>query len=113
MDDPDEKSQTSLVRYLPLLVVACGLAFGYAMGWHHYLSLEFLAESRDSLKASVADNPLLAPLVFVLLYTPCVATVAAIRQEFGKKWANFSIVYQLTVAYLAGLIVYQIGRWWL
>ena len=55
----------------------------------------------------------LAYLVFVLLYTPCVATVAAIRQEFGKKWANFSIVYQLTVAYLAGLIVYQIGRWWL
>ena len=73
MDDPDEKSPTSLVRYLPLLVVACGLAFGYAMGWHHYLSLEFLAESRDSLKASVADNPLLAPLVFVLLYALAVA----------------------------------------
>ncbi|MGE0491652.1 MAG: ferrous iron transport protein B [Vulcanimicrobiota bacterium] len=66
-----------------------------------------------ALSHSTTAAGALGYLVFVLLYTPCVATVAAIRQEFGKKWANFSIVYQLTVAYLMALVVYQIARWWL
>ena len=45
-------------------------------------------------------------LVFVLLYTPCVATLAAIRQEFGSRWAAISVAYQLTVAYLVALLAY-------
>jgi ferrous iron transport protein B len=52
----------------------------------------------------------LAFLVFVLLYVPCVATLGVIRQEFGTSWAVVSAVYQTSVAWLAGMLVYQGGR---
>lgn len=50
----------------------------------------------------------MAYLVFLLLYTPCVATVVALKQEFGRRWAAFSVVYQLVVAYLLGLVAYLV-----
>lgn len=49
-------------------------------------------------------------LVFVLLYVPCVATLGAIKQEFGASWAWTSAIYQTTVAWLAAFLVYQGGR---
>jgi ferrous iron transport protein B len=49
-------------------------------------------------------------LVFVLLYVPCVATLGAIKQEFGTSWAWTSAIYQTAVAWLAAFIVYQGGR---
>ncbi len=52
----------------------------------------------------------LAFLVFVLLYVPCVATLATIRGEFGLEWAIFAAVYQTGAAWLLSVIVYQIGR---
>jgi len=48
-------------------------------------------------------------LVFVLLYVPCVATLGAIRGEFGWKWAVFSAVYQTIAAWLLAVLVYQGG----
>lgn len=50
-------------------------------------------------------------MVFVLLYTPCLATVAAIRKETGSwKWTLLSIGIALTVAYMISLLVYQTGK---
>jgi ferrous iron transport protein B len=51
-----------------------------------------------------------ALLVFVLLYVPCVATVAAIRQELGGRWAAVSVGVSLTVAWVAATGVFQLGR---
>ena len=48
-------------------------------------------------------------LVFVLLYIPCVATLGAIRGEFGWKWAVFSAGYQVVTAWLLAVLVYQGG----
>jgi len=48
-------------------------------------------------------------LVFVLLYIPCVATLGAIRGEFGWKWAVFSAAYQTVAAWLLAVLVYQGG----
>lgn len=50
-------------------------------------------------------------LVFVLLYAPCVATLAALRAEFGARWAAFSFFYLLALAWLAGFVTYQVGGW--
>jgi ferrous iron transport protein B len=50
-------------------------------------------------------------LVFVLLYVPCVATLGAIRQEFGWRWAATAGLYQTVVAWVVALAVYQGGRW--
>jgi ferrous iron transport protein B len=49
-------------------------------------------------------------LVFVLLYVPCVATLGAIRHEFGGSWAVTSAIYQTAVAWFAAFLVYQGGR---
>ena len=48
-------------------------------------------------------------LIFSLLYTPCVAAIAAIRRELGTKWAVSVVFWQCLVAWLASLAVYQIG----
>lgn len=48
-------------------------------------------------------------LVFVLLYTPCVSVVAAMKKEYGSKMMYFSIFYQLILAWIVSFIVYNIG----
>ena len=73
------------------------------------------AETEDTtLSLALRENftPLsaFALLVFVLLYVPCVATLGAIKHEFGVSWAVTSAVYQTTVAWIIAFIVYQGGR---
>ncbi|MFU0823468.1 MAG: Ferrous iron transport protein B [Clostridium sp.] len=48
-------------------------------------------------------------LVFVLLYTPCITTVATMKKEYGNKMMFFSIVYQFILAWIAAFIVYNLG----
>ena len=51
-----------------------------------------------------------AMLVFILLYVPCVAAVSTLFKEMGsRKWAWFSIAWQIGCAYVMSLLVYQIG----
>ncbi len=56
-------------------------------------------------------TPLVASsmLVFSLLYTPCIAAVASIRREMGRKWALGVVLWQCSVAWLCALIVRLIG----
>ncbi len=50
-------------------------------------------------------------LIFVLIYFPCVAVVAAVKKETGGwRWAVFLAVYTTTLAYVMALIVYQLGN---
>ena len=49
-------------------------------------------------------------LVFCLLYTPCVAAVAAIRRELGTKWMLFIILFQCTVAWICAWFAYLIAN---
>ncbi len=49
-------------------------------------------------------------LLFVLLYFPCIATIAAIRHETGSwRWACFAAVYTTCVAWVVSAVVYQVG----
>ena len=49
-------------------------------------------------------------LLFVLLYFPCIATIAAIKGETGSwKWAIFAAVYTTAVAWIVSALVFQIG----
>jgi ferrous iron transport protein B len=72
------------------------------------------AEPQDtalSAALGTAFTPLaaLAFVVFVLLYTPCLATLSAIKSEFGWRWAAFSGTYQLGLAWLLAVVVFQVG----
>lgn len=48
-------------------------------------------------------------MIFILLYFPCVAAIAAIRKEAGWKWALFTVFYTTGLAWLVSFAVYQIG----
>ena len=66
---------------------------------------EQLIKSNNYSRASA-----LAMMIFVMLYFPCVATVAAIAQEAGGwKWALFSVVYNTVVAWLVAWGVYHLA----
>jgi ferrous iron transport protein B len=52
----------------------------------------------------------LAFLVFVLLYTPCMAALAAFRHEFGTRWMLITVVGQFLVAWSVAFVVFQGGR---
>ncbi|MCQ2590241.1 MAG: ferrous iron transport protein B [Treponema sp.] len=47
-------------------------------------------------------------LVFCLLYTPCVASIASVKRELGGKWAFAVVVWQCFVAWIMAFIVYLI-----
>ncbi|WP_407928999.1 hypothetical protein [Aestuariimicrobium ganziense] len=49
-------------------------------------------------------------MVFLLAYTPCVATLAAQRREIGMRWTLFGVLMQLVVAWTAAVVVFQVGR---
>jgi ferrous iron transport protein B len=49
-------------------------------------------------------------LVFLTAYTPCVATVAAQKKEFGTKWALIGVGLQLAIAWILAVAIFQIGR---
>jgi ferrous iron transport protein B len=73
-------------------------------------------EGDESNTLRVAIQKAMTPLVgyafmiFVLVYTPCLATVAAIRRETGTwGWAAFSVGYSLILAWILAFIIYQGG----
>lgn len=85
-----------------------------------YTGDEEVSESRLGSKLR-AENPVtghpdftspeaLAFIVFVLLYCPCIATLTAIIRETGSwKYGLFSVLYNTSIAWLIGWIVYQIA----
>ncbi len=71
----------------------------------------------DALKVSFdrssGGHPIpavLAFLVFLLAYTPCVATLAAQRREIGMRWTLVGVAMQLVVAWTLAVAVFQVGR---
>lgn len=63
-----------------------------------------------ALSALISPAAAYALLVFVLLYTPCVATLAAVRRESSSTGFTLRMIaYQLIVAWLVAFIAYQVG----
>lgn len=52
----------------------------------------------------------LAFMVFLMAYTPCVATLATQKREIGLKWTLVGLALQLSVAWLLAVAVFQVGR---
>lgn len=70
----------------------------------------------DALPERIAQQSDITPLIafaymlFTLLYFPCIATLAAIRQETGSwKWPLFAACYTTVLAWIVAFLVYQIG----
>ncbi|HIZ85025.1 MAG TPA: ferrous iron transport protein B [Candidatus Coprenecus stercoravium] len=63
---------------------------------------------QNALAQTVTPAAALAFMVFVLLYFPCIATFVAIKNESGGwKWAIYSAVYTIVLAWVVSFIVYR------
>lgn len=73
-------------------------------------TIEMLAGSGGMTVLFTSVPAFLSFLTFVLLYTPCVATVATMRKELGSVWKTaVVVVYQCALAWVCSCIVYQIA----
>lgn len=79
-------------------------------------TLGVLYTNDDIESVDLADRIPITPLVaygymlFVLIYFPCIATVAAIKNESGSwKWAAFTICYTTLLAWIVAFLVHQVG----
>ena len=62
------------------------------------------------LRDGITPMAAYAYLIFILLYFPCIATIAAIKNETGSwRWAGFAACYTTVVAWCVSALVYQIG----
>lgn len=61
------------------------------------------------ITAALTKQAAISMLVFSLLYTPCVAAIAAIKRELGAKWAITVVFFQCAIAWLFSLIFYQLS----
>ena len=98
-------------------VVASTMAVVYATSNEEAEMLEADFESADNelrISQLVHDNmtPLSAAsmLLFILLYMPCISTIVAIKNESGHwKWALFTVVYTIGLAWIVSTLFFQIG----
>ena len=70
-------------------------------------TLTILFGTTETLRNMLAPAAAGALLTFCLLYTPCVAAVASVQRELGKKWAVFMVLAQCGIAWLCALMI----RW--
>ena len=72
-------------------------------------SLSVLFGSTEALTAALSSLTALVLLVFCLLYTPCVASIATIKRELGGRWAVGVAVFQCVIAWIVAFIIRMIG----
>jgi len=68
------------------------------------------AQLATILSETLTPASALAFLVVQMLFIPCVATVATVKQETNSwRWTGFSVAYLLIISFVAGILVYQIA----
>jgi ferrous iron transport protein B len=72
-------------------------------------TLSILFGSTEALTSALTPLSAASFLVFCLLYTPCVAAIASVKRELGRKWALNVIVMQCVIAWLCSGAVYLVG----
>lgn len=113
-----EDSQTSMLAVIsgwltPLLVplglgdwrIATSLIAGFMAKESVVSTLSVLFGSTAGVLAALSPVSAVSLLVFSLLYTPCVAAVAAVKRELGGKWAVGVAVGQCAIAWIAAFLV--------
>ena len=69
-----------------------------------------LGGSTDKLHMLFTNLTAFVFLVFSLLYTPCVATIATVKRELGRFYALLVIIVQCSIAWFAAFLVYNAGK---
>jgi ferrous iron transport protein B len=76
-----------------------------------FLAKESVVATMEVLNVTASMTALTAipMMAFCLLYTPCVAAIAAVRRELGGKWAIAVVIFQCFVAWVAAFVCYWIA----
>ncbi len=82
-----------------VIVSALGIFFGFTDE----------AGFKNAILAVIDPPTALAFLVFVMAYIPCIATIATISSELGKKYAAFSAMYSFVFAYFLAFVTKLVG----
>jgi ferrous iron transport protein B len=93
-------------------IIVSTLGIIYTGGEDNTALLKERLQTERSSDGALVFSPLVAAslLLFVLIYFPCIATVAAIKNESGSwRWAFFVVIYTTALAWLVSFGVYQIG----
>ncbi|MBN2696996.1 MAG: ferrous iron transport protein B, partial [Bacilli bacterium] len=65
----------------------------------------------EPIRAAFTPAQAYAFMTFALLATPCIAALSAMRKELNSwKWFTFAVAYEMIVAYLVSLVIYQLAR---
>jgi ferrous iron transport protein B len=82
----------------------------YQLGEETNEKSEGLISKLQNPESGIKKLSAFAFMVFVLLYTPCIVSVIAIKREIGFRWMWFAVAYQFILAWVASFIVYQGGK---
>ena len=117
-----ENSQNSILAAIsgliaPVLVplglgdwrIATSLISGFMAKESVVSVLEVLFGAQGGVTAVMSSLSAASLLVFSLLYSPCVAAIASVRRELGRRWALYMVLWQCAVAWIAALLVRLIG----
>lgn len=78
------------------------------------LGIMYNTDGGESLAEAMRSSGVFSPAVaiafmlFVLLYFPCVATVATLRREVGWRWAAFTVVHSLLLAWVVAFAAFRL-----
>lgn len=80
-----------------------------------FMAKESVVSTITILTGGAAITEIMSPfvafvyMIFTLLYTPCVAAVAAVKRELGGKWAVIVVVLQCVIAWIVAFLVHSLG----
>jgi len=124
---PGGKIETSIIAWVGRLIAPIGAPMG--LGWKEMVALvsSLVAKEnsiatlgvlygvgeeglRQALPQAMGQASALAFLVVLMLFIPCAATVAVMKQEMGSwKWFISSFVFTIGVSFLGGVVAYHLG----
>lgn len=71
-------------------------------------TLFVLYGTKEAVLGAMSMASAFSLLVFCLLYTPCVATIAVVKRELGAKWASVVVLGQCIIAWIVAYVAYLI-----
>jgi len=100
-----------------LRAAARGLAEAYGAAKSDHGPKSAATDGQQGLLAAMRRNfggriEAFAYLLFVLIYSPCVAAVVVLGREAGWRWAAFSVAYQTLLAWFVSSVFYQLATFW-
>ncbi|MFA6743775.1 MAG: ferrous iron transport protein B, partial [Candidatus Neomarinimicrobiota bacterium] len=95
-----------------IIISTLGILYGVTEETAEAASKSHMTSVGYQISRDPSYSPLMAIslMVFVMLYTPCLATLVMVKKELGRlRWALFQAAFTLGIAYLMAVIIFKVG----